>query len=135
MQPYRLEMGTRLNNARGSNLYQFWGSQISDYLNQCLKSFDAPVIVNLASVEYFKVLDQKAIKARVIDCVFEDFKDGKYKVISFYAKRARGLMARFAATHRLTKPEQLAGFNLDGYAFNCAASHADQLVFRRQLTG
>jgi cytoplasmic iron level regulating protein YaaA (DUF328/UPF0246 family) len=133
MQPYRLEMGTNLANASGGNLYQFWGSQISDYLNQCLKSDKTPVIVNLASVEYFKAVDPKTLKARVVDCVFEDFKDGNYKIISFYAKRARGLMARFAASNRLTQPEQLEGFDLDCYKFVPAASSADKLVFRRQL--
>lgn len=133
MQPYRLEMGTRLANPRGKDLYQFWGRQISDYLNTRLQRDTTPVIINLASQEYFKAVNQQALKARVVDCVFEDFKEGKYKIISFYAKRARGLMARFAATRRLSLPEQLKGFNLDGYAFDSGASQAERLVFRRQL--
>lgn len=133
MQPYRLEMGTALANARGKNLYAFWGTQIADYLNTRLVADITPVVVNLASQEYFKAVDKKALKARVVDCVFEDFKGGKYKIISFYAKRARGLMARFAATQALTLPEQLKGFDLDGYAFQADASSLDKLVFRRHL--
>jgi len=133
MQPYRLEMGTALVNARGKDLYHFWGRQISDYLNTRLQRDTTPVVVNLASQEYVKAVDKKALKARVVDCVFEDFKGGKYKIISFYAKRARGLMARFAATQHLSLPEQLKGFDLDGYAFEAAASSLDKLVFRRQL--
>jgi len=133
MQPYRLEMGTRLANPGGKDLYQFWGTQISDYLNTRLQRDTSPVIVNLASQEYFKAVDKKALKARVVDCVFEDFKDGQYKIISFYAKRARGLMARYAAMQRVNLPEQLKAFDLDGYAFDSGASEAERLVFRRQL--
>ena len=133
MQPYRLEMGTTLANARGKDLYQFWGTQISDYLNARLAADKTPVIINLASQEYFKAVDKKTLKARVVDCVFEDFKGGKYKIISFYAKRARGLMARFAATQALSLPEQLKGFDLDGYAYQAASSSPERLVFRRHL--
>lgn len=133
MQPYRLEMGTRLANTQGKDLYQFWGSQIASYLNTRLQCDKTPVIINLASQEYFKSVDKKVLKARVVDCVFEDFKGGQYKIISFYAKRARGLMARFATTHALSLPEQLKGFNLDGYMFAPTQSSADTLVFRRQL--
>ncbi|HCY14371.1 MAG: hypothetical protein A2Z93_09085 [Curvibacter sp. GWA2_64_110] len=133
MQPYRLEMGTQLANAKGNNLYKFWGTQIADYLNQRLQADKTPVVVNLASQEYFKSVDQKVLKARVIGCVFEDYKGGKYKIISFLAKRARGLMARYAATHRVSTPKQLEKFNLEGYAFDAAASVPDRLVFRRKL--
>ena len=133
MQPYRLEMGTALENPQGRNLYKFWGSQIADYLNERLQADKTPVVVNLASQEYFKAVDQKALKARVIECVFEDWKGGKYKVISFLAKRARGLMARYAALHRVSTPKQLEKFNLEGYAFDAAASEPDRLVFRRKL--
>ena len=133
MQPYRLEMGTRLENAHGSNLYKFWGARISNYLNTRLQRDMSPVVVNLASQEYFKAVDGKALKARVIECVFEELKDGNYKIISFYAKRARGLMARFAATHRVVTPQQLQGFNAEGYAFDAKASQPERLVFRRQL--
>ena len=131
MQPYRLEMGTRLANARGDNLYQYWGSRIADFLNQQQAGEKQPVVVNLASQEYFKSVDRKTLQARVIDCVFEDFKGGKYKIISFMAKRARGLMARYAITHRLKSPKELEGFDLEGYAFVPAASEPDRLVFRR----
>ncbi|MDI1245631.1 MAG: peroxide stress protein YaaA [Rhodoferax sp.] len=132
MQPYRLEMGTKLTNPGGKDLYQFWGTQIADYLNTRLQRDATPVIINLASQEYFKAVDQKALKARVVDCVFEDFKDSKFKIISFYAKRARGLMARFAATQRLSLPEQLKAFDLDGYLFEASQSSAERMVFRRR---
>jgi len=133
MQPYRLEMGTKLTNGRGKDLYQFWGTQIAEYLNKRLQRDKTPVLINLDSQEYFKAVDKKALKARVVDCVFEDFKGGQYKIISFYAKRARGLMARFAATQRLSLPEQLKGFDMDGYAYQAAGSSQDRLVFRRHL--
>ena len=134
MQPYRLEMGTALTNLRGKNLYQFWGASIAQHLNAQLAKDKTPVVINLASQEYFKAVDQKILKARVIECVFEEYKDGRYKIISFYAKRARGLMARFAATHQLVTPQQLEGFNLEGYAFDAKASQPERLVFRRSQT-
>ena len=132
MQPYRLEMGTRLATAAGSNLYQFWGRQIAEHLNTRLRADTTPVVVNLASQEYFKAVDRKALKARVIECVFEDWKGGNYKIISFFAKRARGLMARYAITHRIATPHKLEGFDLDGYAFAPASSDPERLVFRRK---
>jgi len=132
MQPYRLEMGTRLATDAGANLYQFWGARIAEHLNQRLAQDISPVVVNLASQEYFKSVDRKALKARVIECVFEDFKGGQYKIISFYAKRARGLMARYAVQHRVTTPRQLEGFDLEGYALHPAGSTPERLVFRRK---
>ncbi len=132
MQAYRLEMGTSLATPRGSNLYKFWNTQIAQYLNQRLGADKSPVIVNLASQEYFKAVDRKTLKVRVLECVFEDCKNGKYKVISFFAKRARGLMARYAVTQRVTLPQQLQGFDSEGYAFAAAASTPDRWVFRRQ---
>jgi cytoplasmic iron level regulating protein YaaA (DUF328/UPF0246 family) len=132
MQPYRLEMGTPLANAQGHNLYKFWGAQISTYLNTRLQRDISPVVVNLASQEYFKAVDVKALKARVVECVFEELKGEQYKIVSFYAKRARGLMARYAATHRVVTPKQLEGFDAEGYAFDAAASRPDRLVFRRR---
>ena len=132
MQPYRLEMGTSLQTDKGSNLYKFWGSQIADYLNQALQSDKSPVIVNLASQEYFKSVDRKALKARVIECVFEELKGGKYKVISFMAKRARGLMARFAIQKRIQDVKKLEDFRSEGYAFHAGSSMPDRLVFRRK---
>ncbi|WP_294768563.1 peroxide stress protein YaaA [uncultured Rhodoferax sp.] len=131
MQPYRLEMGTALQGPHGSNLYHFWGSQIADYLNTRLRKDASPVIVNLASNEYFKSVDRKALKGRVVECVFQEYKDGQYKVISFFAKKARGLMARYAIEHRLLTPEQLKGFDSDGYAYAAAESTPERLVFRR----
>ena len=133
MQPYRLEMGTALANPKGKNLYAFWGRQIAEHLNQRLVKEHVPVVVNLASQEYFKAVDLKALKARVIECVFEDHKGGKYKIISFFAKRARGLMARYATLHQINHPDGLQGFNLDGYAYAPAVSTPDRLVFRRKI--
>jgi len=131
MQPYRLEMGTSLKHGKASNLYQFWGTQIADYLNQQLAKDKDPVIVNLASQEYFKSVDRKVLQARVIECVFQDFKNGQYKIISFFAKRARGLMARYAIEHKAKTLEQLKAFNLEGYVFAAEVSQPDTLVFRR----
>ena len=131
MQPYRLEMGTRLATGKGKNLYDYWGTEIAEYLNQSLAQQGSDVIVNLASEEYFKSVDQKVLKARVVQCVFQDEKNGTWKIISFYAKRARGLMARYIVDHRIDDPEQLKGFNVDGYAFYPEASTDLKLVFRR----
>lgn len=133
MQPYRLEMGTTLPNAHGANLYRFWGTQISDYINAQQVADKAPIVVNLASNEYFKSVDRKALKARVVECVFEDYKPAGYKVVSFFAKRARGYMARYAIQKRITTVKKLQSFNAEGYAFNAAASEPDRLVFRRKL--
>lgn len=133
MQPYRLEMGTQLAGAHGKNLYEFWGAQIAEHLNTRLKSEVAPVVVNLASQEYFKAVDRQALKAPVLDCVFEDYKGDQYKIISFHAKRARGLMARFAITRQVVLPEQLKAFDAEGYAFDAAVSDPLRLVFRRRL--
>ena len=135
MQPYRLEMGTALKVGRTSNLYQYWGAQIAQCLNEQLTADKTPVVVNLASQEYFKAVDLKTLQARVIECVFEDWKDGRYKIISFFAKKARGLMARYAITHRVAAPTKLEGFNLEGYAFDAGASEPDRLVFRRKMAG
>lgn len=133
MQPYRLEMGTKLPNPRGKDLYAWWGDTLAEHLNQQLAEQGDNVIVNLASQEYFKSVKRKALKARVVECVFEDWKAGKWKIISFHAKRARGLMARYAITHRAKKPADLLGFDLEGYAYDAAVSEPDHLVFRRRL--
>ena len=133
MQPYRLEMGTALPTARGKNLYEFWRAQISDYLNRRLRADPSPVVVNLASQEYFKSVEPKALKAPVVECVFQENRGGQYKIISFFAKRARGLMARYAIQHQLKTPQALQAFNLDGYAFAPSVSNDDTLVFRRHL--
>jgi cytoplasmic iron level regulating protein YaaA (DUF328/UPF0246 family) len=140
MQPYRLEMGTQLPVSHDAdatatkNLYGFWGSQIASYLNQRLKSDPSPVVINLASQEYFKSADQKTLKARVVECVFEEYKNGQYKIISFMAKKARGLMARYIVTHRIMVPHKLKSFNLAGYAFDAGVSTDERLVFRRKMT-
>ena len=132
MQPYRLEMSIRVANPQGSNLYKFWGSRISDYLNKRLAQDKQPVVVNLASQEYFKAVDLKALQARVVECVFEEQRaDGQYKVIGFMAKRARGLMARYAVTHKVTSAKKLEAFQAEGYVFEGAASTPQRLVFRR----
>lgn len=132
MQPYRLEMGTALATGHGKNLYQFWGAQIADYLNERAAADTSPVIVNLASEEYFKAVDRKALKARVVTCVFEEFRGDKYKIISFMAKRARGLMVRYAVENKLVTVEKLRGFDYEGYRFDPLASELDRLVFRRK---
>ncbi len=133
MQPYRLEMGTALVNPQGKNLYAFWGDTLAEELNATLAEDASPVIVNLASQEYFRAADRKVLKPRVIECVFEDWKNGKYKVISFFAKRARGLMLRHAISKRLTTPKGLEKFNAEGYRFSATDSQPDRLVFHRRI--
>jgi len=136
MQAYRLEMGTRLASPRGKNLYEFWGERITDELNRLLaREEDAGrerVLVNLASDEYFKSVKPKKLKGRIVTPVFEDWKGGRYKIISFYAKRARGLMSRYVITKRIDEVEALQGFDAEGYAFAADASDADTLVLRRR---
>ena len=131
MQAYRLEMGTTLKNARGKDLYAFWGGRVTDSLKKILEKQKKPVLLNLASEEYFKVLQPKDLDCQVISPVFQDAKDGKYKIISFYAKRARGLMARYVIENRISDPADLKGFNLDGYKYYAAESTVDKPVFRR----
>lgn len=133
MHPYRLEMGTRLANPRGKDLYSFWGEAITAALNQDLAAAQAPALVNLASEEYFKSVKPKLLDAPVIVPVFEDWKNGKYKIISFYAKRVRGMMARYAALHGIVDPQQLKEFDVDGYAFAADVSTEKQWVFRRRV--
>jgi cytoplasmic iron level regulating protein YaaA (DUF328/UPF0246 family) len=136
MQPYRLEMGTRLENARGRNLYAFWGERITDELNRMLAAEkDAgrePILFNLASDEYFKSVKPAKLKGRLVTAVFEDWKGGRYKIISFYAKRARGLMSRFAIVNRADDVDTLRKFDGEGYAFAAEASDDDKWVFRRR---
>ena len=132
MQPYRLEMGTAFANTRGKNLYEFWGDIITDLLNDTLAQAGSNILVNLASQEYFKSVNTKKLKARLITPVFKDEKNGKYKIISFYAKRARGLMVRYAAEHNITDPEMLKNFDYEGYSFNAAASNESEWVFMRK---
>jgi cytoplasmic iron level regulating protein YaaA (DUF328/UPF0246 family) len=131
MQPYRLEMGTKFANQRGANLYQFWGEIITDQLNKLFPASTKSVLVNLASNEYFKSVQPKNINAEIITPVFMDQKGDKYKIISFFAKRARGLMSAFIIKNKITDAEQLKMFNVDGYSFNSALSDGNKWVFCR----
>lgn len=135
MQPYRLEMGTRLPTTKGKDLYAFWGNAVTDALQTALRDAKAGALVNLASEEYFKVVQPTRLPVPVITPVFQDWKNGQYKIISFHAKRARGLMTRFAAQHHVTDANDLREFDLDGYAFTAAESDATRWVFRRRLEG
>jgi cytoplasmic iron level regulating protein YaaA (DUF328/UPF0246 family) len=134
--PHRLEMGTRLENPRGRDLYAYWRETVTATLRRLLEAQAAagrePVLVNLASEEYFKVVDVAALDVRVVSPVFEDWKGGRFKIISFYAKRARGLMARHAALKGAETVEDLLDFSLEGYAYDPAASSPDRPVFRRK---
>lgn len=132
IQPYRLEMGTRFANARGKDLYAFWGERLLEAMNAELAERTRPVLVNLASEEYFKALVARKIRGTVIQPVFEDWNGGRYRIITFYAKRARGLMARFIIANRLTEPEGMQAFDSGGYAFAPEASDDATWVFRRR---
>lgn len=132
IQPYRLEMGTKLANARGKDLYAFWGERLLAAMNAELATLPRPVLVNLASEEYFKALQAKKLQATVIQPVFEDWSKGRYKIVSFYAKRARGLMTRFIIDRRLSEPEGLRDFDREGYAFAPEVSDETTWVFRRR---
>ncbi|MCP4595693.1 peroxide stress protein YaaA [Neptuniibacter sp.] len=131
MQPYRLEMGTKLANSRGKNLYEFWGSIINDQLNSELSQSKESVLINLASNEYYKAAKEKNIQGRIITPAFKDWKNGQYKMISFYAKKARGLMTRYIIENRIEDPEQLKGFDLEGYRFAESMSEGDNWTFIR----
>ena len=130
MQPYRLEMGTKFENKRGKDLYEFWGDIITDALNNELQADDG-VLVNLASNEYFKSVRKKKLDARIITPQFKDWKNGQYKMISFYAKKARGLMCRYAITNGITQADDLKGFDLAGYRFSEEQSSGDNWTFLR----
>lgn len=132
MQPYRLEMGTRLKNPKGSNLYDFWGMTITDKLNKELKKNNSQVLLNLASNEYFKSVKPEQIKVDVVTPVFKDWKNGQYKLISFFAKKARGLMAAWVIKNEITDPEDLVNFDVDGYRYSLEESDALNPVFLRK---
>lgn len=132
LQPYRLEMGTALKTAHGKDLYAYWGDTVAQDLSDRLAAEKTPRIVNLASVEYARVALRPALQAQVVDCVFEDWKNDRYKVISFYAKRARGAMARHAIRCRARSVRALQAFDADGYAYDAEASQPSRLVFRRR---
>ena len=131
--PHRLEMGTRLETAAGKDLYAFWGESVTGALNGAVKANGSEVLVNLASEEYFRSVKPRLLSVPVITPVFEDWKNGKYKIISFFAKRARGLMARYAAVKGITEAAKLKRFKVDGYAFDKKASDETNWVFRRKL--
>ncbi|MCL7461242.1 peroxide stress protein YaaA [Pseudomonas sp. NW5] len=131
MQPYRLEMGTRLANTRGKDLYAFWGERISQWLNEALAAQGDRVLLNLASNEYFSAIKRPVLQARIIDTEFRDLSHGQYKIISFHAKKARGLMARYVIRQRLQDPDDLRSFDLAGYRYSAGHSSPDKLVFLR----
>ncbi|WPP00748.1 peroxide stress protein YaaA [Pseudomonas sp. HR96] len=131
MQPYRLEMGTKMANPRGKDLYAFWGERISQWLNQALAEQGDDLLLNLASNEYFSAVKRPALNARVIDVDFRDLKNGQYKIISFYAKKARGMMSRFVITERIKSIKGLQGFDAHGYYFSKEQSSTTKLVFLR----
>lgn len=133
MMPYRLEMGIKLHNAKGNDLYSFWGDLLTEKLNQQLKEQGDDVLINLASDEYFKAVKPAKLDGQLIKPVFLDEKGGKFKVISFYAKKARGLMSRFIIQNQLTQPDQLKDFNLEGYFFDEEKINksGSELIFKR----
>jgi len=131
MMPYRLEMGTKLQNERGKNLYEFWGDIITDGINKQLKAQKDDVLVNLASNEYFKSVKPKKVEGRIITPQFKEHKEGGYKMIGIYAKKARGLMSRYILKNRIKDPEDIKNFDSDGYDFNEKLSVGDQWVFTR----
>ena len=132
IQPYRLEMGTRFANQRGGNLYQFWGDTLTKSLNQEIKAGAHAAVINLASIEYFKAVKAPQLQAPLITPAFRDWKNGEYKMISFFAKKARGMMARYVVDQRLESPEALKQFDTGGYAYSEADSTADTWVFLRR---
>jgi len=132
IQAYRLEMGTRLPTKRGKDLYQFWGNRITDALNDALIDHDEKILVNLASNEYFKVVVTARLSAGIITPIFMDFNGGKYRVISFYAKKARGMMARFVIQNRIETAADLKNFQMQGYTFDPGRSSEARWIFSRK---
>lgn len=132
MLPYRLEMGTKFKNSKGKDLYEFWGSKITELLNKHLEESGSKTLVNLASNEYFKAVKKKELNGRIVTPVFKDWKSGKYKIISFYAKKARGLMARYAADNQVENAEDLKYFDYEDYKFNPEISSETEWVFTRK---
>ena len=131
IEPYRLEMGSKLKGEHGSSLYEYWGNKISEILNQHAKTISTKILVNCASNEYFNAINTKNLLLKVITPIFMERKNGKEKIISFYAKNARGAMARFIIQNRLQSEEDLKTFNLDGYNFSSEKSSEGKLVFIR----
>ena len=131
MMPYRLEMGTRFQNARGKDLYKFWGEKLSISLTNELKNHDQKIIINCASVEYFKSIKNSQLDAKIITPIFKEIKLGKPKIISFFAKKARGMMARFIIQNKINDENELKYFNFDGYQYNQELSSSSEPVFTR----
>lgn len=132
MQPYRLEMGTKLANDKGSNLYHFWGNTITESLNDTIAQQGESTLVNLASNEYFKAVKKQNLTANVITPIFKDCKNGQYKVISFFAKKARGMMARYIIKNQISDSAQLKNFDVAGYYFAPDESTTSEFVFKRE---
>lgn len=132
MQAYRLEMGRKVDTARGKNLYEFWGTTITEGLNQQLKKLKSPYLINLASSEYFKSVKPKALDGEIITPEFKDWKNGQYKMMGVYAKKARGQLSRFVIQNQLTEPEQMKAFDVDGYRFNEELTAGNKWVFTRK---
>ena len=132
IQAYRLEMGTHFESKKGKDLYEFWDAKLTDQINQDLKASKSKYLINLASNEYFKSLQADAINAEIIVPVFKDFKNGRYKIISFYAKKARGLMSAYIIKNKLKSPEELKAFNVDGYKFYKSEPYGKNWVFQRR---
>lgn len=135
IQAYRLEMGSRLANAAGADLYAFWGDQIAEALNTLAAEQGTDILLNCASVEYFEAAHRPSLKLRVITPVFLEEKDGEGRIVSFHAKRARGMMARFVCENRVTAPEALRDFDLGGYRYRPDQSTGDRMVFSRADAG
>jgi len=133
MQPYRLEMGTKLSTERGKNLYEFWGNTITEGLNTQLKKIKSPYLINLASNEYFKAVKPKLLKGEIITPAFKELKNGEYKMIGVYAKKARGLLSRYIIQNQLSDIEDIKSFDVDGYKFNKKLSKANNWVFSRKI--
>lgn len=134
IQPYRLEMGTKLSNSAGKDLYAYWKPVLTPALNEAISDSGSKVLVNLASNEYFKAVDTKQLDARIITPVFKDEKNGTFKIISFYAKKARGLMSAWLIQQQINEPDRLKEFDVAGYRFDAAASQGDNFVFTRKET-
>lgn len=132
IQAYRLEMGTSFANSRGKNLYEFWGDSITKALNKQLAELDSRVLINLASHEYFSAVKLKQLKAEIITPIFKDKKNGQYKIISFFAKKARGMMSAYIIQHKILQPESIKQFDVAGYSFNSQLSNASEWVFTRE---
>jgi cytoplasmic iron level regulating protein YaaA (DUF328/UPF0246 family) len=133
MQPYRMEMGRKVDTERGKNLYEFWGSEITEGINKQLKKLKSPYLINLASNEYFKAVKPKLLDGEIITPEFKDWKNGQYKMMGVYAKKARGQLSRFVIQNQLTEPEAMKAFNVDGYGFNEEMSSGNKWVFTRRL--